>query len=29
LLLDVDGDRPIAEVSEEIVKALLPRFDAS
>jgi adenylate kinase len=27
LLLDVNGDRPIAEVSEGIVKALLPKFD--
>jgi adenylate kinase len=29
LLLDVDGDRPIVEVSEGIVEALLPRFDAA
>lgn len=28
LLLDVDGDRPIVDVSERIVEALLPKFDA-
>ena len=28
LLLDVDGDRPIVEVAEGIVAALLPKFDA-
>ncbi len=27
LLLDVDGDRPIVDVSERIVEALLPKFD--
>lgn len=29
LLIDVDGDRPIAEITEGIVSALLPRFDAA
>jgi adenylate kinase len=29
LLLDVDGDRPIVDVSERIVEALLPKFDVN
>jgi len=29
LLVDIDGDRPIDEVSASIIEALAPRFDAS